>query len=192
MLDNGSWRPHAFQSESHIKLVKSQFFSLLVCEQDKAASQKSSVLHALVAMKGLSRGKKTSSKQHRWSVPWNYNPRHMKTSRWMDANTYTCIHTHTHTHTHSHTHTHPLSINISTKQILLWETRIANAVIKRMVSNISIPFNLKESVINMFHADNSEWLEDTPNGKKTSHLLQLSVFQSCNNEKCEPVVLTHT
>ena len=106
MLDNGSWRPHAFESESHIKLVKSQFFSLLVCEQDKAASQKSSVLHALVAMKGLSRGKKTSSKQHRWSVPWNYNPRHMKTSRWMDANTYTCIHTHTHTHTHTLTHTH--------------------------------------------------------------------------------------
>ena len=106
----------------------------------------------------------------------------MKTSRWMDANT--------HTHTHTHTHTRTLSSNISTKQTLFWETRIANAVIKRMVSNrsIFIPFNLKESVINMFHADNSEWLEDTPNGEKTSHLLQLSVFQSCNNEKCEPVI----
>lgn len=36
-------------------------------------------------------------------------------------------------------------ITISTKQTLLWETRVVNAAIKRMVlkGNMFIPFNLK-------------------------------------------------
>ena len=63
-------------------------------------------------------------------------------------------------------------ITISTKQTLLWETRIA-----------------KKNVIPMFRLDNIDWLEDTLNDKKTSHELQLSVFQPRINEKCEPIVL---
>ena len=65
-------------------------------------------------------------------------------------------------------------ITISTKQTLLWETHIANAEIKRMVSNGFPPFNLKKNVIQMFHLDNIDWLEDTPDGKNTSHLLSQS------------------
>ena len=41
----------------------------------------------------------------------------------------------------------------------------------------------------MFHLDNCDLLEDTPDGENTSHLLQLSVFQSHINEKCMPMVL---
>ena len=29
----------------------------------------------------------------------------------------------------------------------------------------------------LFHLDNIDWLEDTPDGKNTSHYLQMSVFQ---------------
>ena len=35
----------------------------------------------------------------------------------------------------------------------------------------------------MFHLDNIDWLEDTPDGKNTSHLLQLSVFQPRTQQK---------
>ena len=68
----------------------------------------------------------------------------------------------------------------STRQTSLWETRIANAVIKRMALNggICIPFNLKKNVIPMFHPDNIDWLEDTPDVKNTSHLLMNNVSQS--------------
>ena len=34
-----------------------------------------------------------------------------------------------------------------------------------------------------------DWLEDAPDGKRTSHLLQLSLFQLRINEKCEPILL---
>ena len=65
-------------------------------------------------------------------------------------------------------------ITISTKQTLLWEARIANSVIKRVVSNRFLRFNLKKNVIQMFHLDNMDWLEDTPDGKNKSHLLSQS------------------
>ena len=65
-------------------------------------------------------------------------------------------------------------ITISTKQTLLWEARIANSVIKRVVSNRFLRFNLKKNVIQMFHLDNMDWLEDTPDGKNKSRLLSQS------------------
>ena len=46
-----------FESETHIKLVKSLFCPLPVCEQDKAASQKGSVLHTKISIKELGTGK---------------------------------------------------------------------------------------------------------------------------------------
>lgn len=49
---------------------------------------------------------------------------------------------------------------------------------------IFIPFNLKKSIIPLFHFDSIDWLVDTPDGKNTFHVLQLIVFQPRINEKC--------
>ena len=46
-----------------------------------------------------------------------------------------------------------------------------------------IPHNFQKNTIPMFHLDNIDWLEDTPDGKNTSHLLQLSVFQPRTQQK---------
>ena len=53
MPDNGKLKPCDFKTRG--PLVKSWLFPLLVCQQDKLARQKSSVLHSKVAMKGLGR-----------------------------------------------------------------------------------------------------------------------------------------
>ena len=68
---------------------------------------------------------------------------------------------------------------IPTLQCLKWETAIANAVIDNMKENdgIYIPTNLQKDVLPMFHTDNIDWLKDTPDGKNTSHYLQMSIFQ---------------
>ena len=42
---------------------------------------------------------------------------------------------------------------------------------------IYIPTNLQKDVLPMFHTDNIDWLKDTPDGKNTSHCLQMSIFQ---------------
>ena len=49
-----------------------------------------------------------------------------------------------------------------------WETAIANAVINNMKEKdgIYIPTNIQKDVFSMFHIDNIDWLEDTPDGKK--------------------------
>ena len=68
---------------------------------------------------------------------------------------------------------------IPPRQCLKWETAIANAVIDNMKENdgVYIPTNLQKDVLPMFSIDNIDWLEDTPDGKNTSHYLQMSVFQ---------------
>ena len=78
-------------------------------------------------------------------------------------------------------------ITTSIKKTLLCERRIENAAIKIVVSKefILMPFKLKENVIPMFYLDSIDWIKDTPDGKNTSHLLQLNIFQLCINEKCE-------
>ena len=74
---------------------------------------------------------------------------------------------------------------ISAKKALQWETRIANAVIDEMQKNngLFIPPHFQKNVTPMFHLDNIDWLEDSADGKKTSHLLQLSAFQPSGAEK---------
>ena len=69
-------------------------------------------------------------------------------------------------------------------QAMLWETRIANAEILRMNSNdgIYIPQNLVKGIMVMHHTDNIDWNEDTPDGKNSSHLLQVSTFQPSTNQ----------
>ena len=68
---------------------------------------------------------------------------------------------------------------IPTLQCLKWETTIANDVIDNMKENYGmyIATNLQKDVIPMFHIDNIDWLKDAPNGKNTSHYLQMSIFQ---------------
>ena len=40
-----------------------------------------------------------------------------------------------------------------------------------------IKTNLQKDALPMFHIDNIDWLEDTPDGKNTSHYLQKNIFQ---------------
>ena len=74
------------------------------------------------------------------------------------------------------------SSSINSRTYLLWETRIANAVIDNMnmKDNVYIPFNISKETLPMFHLDNIDFIEDTPDGKNTTHALQLSVFQISN------------
>ena len=68
---------------------------------------------------------------------------------------------------------------ISPLQCVKWETAIANSVIDNIKENngVYIPTNLQRDVLPLFHIDNIDWLEDTPDGKNTSHYLQMSIFQ---------------
>ena len=69
--------------------------------------------------------------------------------------------------------------SITPRQCLKWETSIANTVIKNMELNngVYIPPAMVKEVVPMSHLDNIDWLEDTPDGKNTTHYLILSIFQ---------------
>ena len=84
-----------FESETQIKLVKSWLCPLLVCEQDKAASKKGSVLHTTVVMKGL--GRENKSLQHSIIDLSPGIPTQTDEAFTVDERK----HTHTHTHTHT-------------------------------------------------------------------------------------------
>ena len=73
--------------------------------------------------------------------------------------------------------------SITPRQCLKWETSIANAVINNIQLNndVYIPPGMAKDVIPMFHLDNIDWLEDTPDGKNTTHYLILSIFQRKQN-----------
>ena len=58
-----------------------------------------------------------------------------------------------------------------------------------MNNGIYIPPRFQKNVIPMFHLDNIDWLEDTPDGKKTSHLLQLCAFQPKRCQNLLPIVM---
>ena len=70
-------------------------------------------------------------------------------------------------------------LSITLVQCQRLETRIANSVIENMArnGNVYIPPNLVKDVIPFFHLDNVDWNEDRPDGKGTSHLLQLTICQ---------------
>ena len=69
--------------------------------------------------------------------------------------------------------------SIPDRQCLRWGTIIANSVIDLMVSNdnVYIPPNLVKHVLTMFHIDNIDWQEDTPDGKNTTHMLMICIMQ---------------
>ena len=71
-----------------------------------------------------------------------------------------------------------LGLSITHKQCLRWETRLANAVIDNMKENDNtyIPQSLVKGVIPLFHTDNINFIEVTPDGKGTTHALILSVY----------------
>ena len=48
---------------------------------------------------------------------------------------------------------------------------------------------MKKNIIPIFYLDNIDRLKNTSDGKNTSHVSQLSLFQPCINKKCEPIVL---
>ena len=48
---------------------------------------------------------------------------------------------------------------------------------------------MSKDILPLFHLDNIDFLEDTPDGKNTTHALQLSVFQSSNGTNCNTMSL---
>ena len=54
---------------------------------------------------------------------------------------------------------------------------------------INIPQNLAKGIMVMHHTDNIDWNEDTPDGKNSSHLLQVSTFQQSTNQPRKPFTL---
>ena len=71
-------------------------------------------------------------------------------------------------------------------QCLRWETSVANSVIDNMTSNenVYVQPNLVKNILPMFHIDNIDWLEDTPDGKNTSHFLIVCIFDTQSNCCC--------
>ena len=61
--------------------------------------------------------------------------------------------------------------SIPNRQCLRWGTVIANSIIDHMLANGNayMPPNLIRYVLPMFHLDNVDWDEDTPDGKNTTH-----------------------
>ena len=71
-----------------------------------------------------------------------------------------------------------------------WETAIGNAVLENMSKNGSyIPTGLVKNQVVLYHLDNIDWLEDTPDGKNTSHFLLLVAFQRRVTERQSSVLL---
>ena len=50
-----------------------------------------------------------------------------------------------------------------------------------------IPPNLVKYVLTLFHIDNIDWQEDTPDGKNTTHMLMICIMQ---RRTCKPAPLS--
>ena len=83
------------------------------------------------------------------------------------------------------------NLSIDSRACHLLETHIANEVIENMENNdnVYIPFNLSKGILPMFHVDNIDCIEDTPDGKNTTNALQLSVVQCSNVNNSNPMTL---
>ena len=68
---------------------------------------------------------------------------------------------------------------VNSRQCFKWETALGNAIIDNMEKNNNnfIPVDMVKGVLPCFHLDNIDFSEDTADGKHTTHILQLSVFQ---------------
>ena len=73
---------------------------------------------------------------------------------------------------------------IDNKMCLRYETSLANEVLLKMAEDgCFIPANAKKSVIVQFHLDNCDFLEDSPTGKDTTHVLLLVGSQYSTEEE---------
>ena len=69
---------------------------------------------------------------------------------------------------------HNFGYSISNRRCISVETSLTNEVIKNSVENgFYLPENAKKSNIIMYHLDNTDFLEDTIDGKNTTHALLL-------------------
>ena len=79
---------------------------------------------------------------------------------------------------------------ISYAHVMRWETCFTNAIIDRMTENsgVNIPFGLRKGHILTFHIDDLDFLEGKKDGKATTHVLSMIVFQK-NTGVVEPLLL---
>lgn len=74
---------------------------------------------------------------------------------------------------------HGFGCCVDYQRILRIETQIANAVLKQMESTngVYVPKSLMKGRFIFFAIDNSDFNEDTPDGKHTLHATAKAVFQ---------------
>ena len=70
-------------------------------------------------------------------------------------------------------------MSLSYSKITLWETLLANAVQGYIAKNdgIFIPFGLRKDSIVCFYVDILDFVEDTKDGKETTHVVEVVAFQ---------------
>lgn len=70
-------------------------------------------------------------------------------------------------------------MSLSYSKIILWEIRLANAVLDCTGKNdgVCIPFGLLKGSIACFHVDNLNFAEDTKDEKGTTHVMNVVAFQ---------------
>ena len=72
-----------------------------------------------------------------------------------------------------------MHISVSNDQCSQWETDLANDVIRNIFNNggMYTPSGMKKGRFVQFHIDNVDFEEDTPDGKRTTHVLMMAAFQ---------------
>ena len=85
-------------------------------------------------------------------------------------------------------------VSVDYTRLLKLEAQIANSVLERMAldGEVYTPRSLNPGEHIFFAIDNSDFSEDTPDGKHTLHCTTISIYQKCkDNEKVPPLKLTH-
>ena len=88
---------------------------------------------------------------------------------------------------------HGCGASVDYTRLLKLETQIANTILERMVVNdgIYIPRSMVNGEHIFFAIDNSDFAEDTPDGKNTLHGTTVSVYQQCKGKvQLPPLALT--
>ena len=84
---------------------------------------------------------------------------------------------------------HQLGISVSYPRILRIETQLAETVLAHSAEhNVFVPPSLVKATFIFFSADNSDFHEDTPEGKNTLRATAMVVFQLSDNKHNTPHV----
>ena len=80
--------------------------------------------------------------------------------------------------------------SIPDRQCLRWGIAIANYMTHIMLKNdnVYIPPNVVKYSVPMFHIDNIDWQEDTPDGKYTMQMLMICIML---RKTCNPIPLQY-